>query len=229
MVQAVYLMPKPKIFSEQNIPQPYVGGILGTNILCIIFHLINSPPNAGEATRGYLHGSLLLDFVGQLGPTSKIRLFLLDVIILLLQLIALAANSEKKELDNKKASDEAYPNTESNNQDHDAEERGEVRGTSVGPEAIEVQELSDSAATIMQESEESRQTHTFTISDNIASGQAIIGEFFLVDSVRHQYSVYQKSRNQQQPANNEEANSDFASIIGSRLRQAEQLSRRNTG
>ncbi len=43
-----------------------------------------------------MHGSLLLDFVGQKGPTSKIRLVALDVLVLGLQLLMLAVCDENK-------------------------------------------------------------------------------------------------------------------------------------
>jgi hypothetical protein len=220
MIQAVYLMPKPKGFPEQNVPQPYVGGIVGTNVLCMIFHLLNNPPEAGEATRGYLHGSLMLDFIGQQGPTSKIRLFLLDLVILLLQLVALAALGEKKEIDKKPLS-EASAATEPNNQDHDAEERGEVRGASVGANSIELQDLAENTATIMQASEESRQNHTFAVSDNVASGQAVIGDFFLADTVRQQYTAYQERRD-------EDSQGQFVTMSGLRRRITEGLQSRGT-
>jgi hypothetical protein len=121
MVQAVYLMPKPIEFPEQNLPQPYIGGVLGVNIICMLFHLFSRAPEAGEATRGYLHGSLLLDFIGQHGPSSKLRLLLLDMVILLLQFLALAVISERKELETKKdGSSQTASIVEVHNQDHDA-------------------------------------------------------------------------------------------------------------
>lgn len=49
--------------------------------------------------RGYLHGGLLTDFVGQLGPTSKFRLGVMDLGIFLLQLTMLWIVVEKKELE----------------------------------------------------------------------------------------------------------------------------------
>ncbi|KIW07086.1 uncharacterized protein PV09_01970 [Verruconis gallopava] len=194
MVQIVYLMPRPKGFPEQNAPQPYVGAIIGINILCIMFHLINSAPEAGEATRGYLHGSLMLDFVGQHGPTSKLRLLLLDVFILLLQLVALATFTEKKELDTKKS---FHTSVEANNQDHDSEERGEIRGTSTEElESVELQEIGEnSSRTVTRDSEaRPRQKSRFAVSDNIATGQALIGEFYLLDNVRQVYRTYEERR-----------------------------------
>lgn len=230
MVQAVYLMPKPAGFPQQNIPQPYVGGVLGTNIVCMLFHVLNSPPEAGEATRGYLHGGLLLDFIGQQGPTSKLRLFFLDVVVLVLQFITLAAISERNSLEAKKSSETtSSTSTEPNNQDHDAEERGEVRGTSVGTDAIELQDLGGNrAATAMQESEELTQNHTFAISDNIASGQAVIGDFFLVDSARRMYRAYEDRRREQRETDARVAGGGLVAMHGLRQRLTERLSSRGT-
>ena len=230
MVQAVYLMPKPKGFPEQNVPQPYVGGVLGTNILCVLFHLLNSAPEAGEATRGYLHGSLLLDFVGQQGPTSKTRLLLLDVIVLLLQLLALAVMSEKSELEAKKDGDSlSTAHSDANNQDHDAEERGEIRGTSVGADDIELQNFGENSTERgMHESEPPAQTHTFASSDNIASGRALIGDFRLVDSTRRIYRTYEERRRAQRETDARVAEGGLSAMNGLRERLAEQLTSRGT-
>lgn len=230
MVQAVYLMPKPKGFPEQNVPQPYVGGVLGTNLLCLVFHLFNSPPEAGEATRGYLHGSLLIDFIGQQGPTSKLRLVLLDIVILLLQFLTLAVTKEKTDLEAKK--DAELPSairSESNNQDHDAEERGEIRGTSLGTDGIELQDLGGSdPAGVMQEVEPPAQSHTFALSDNIASGRALIGEFYLVDSARLIYRAYEDRRREQRETDARVAEGGLSAMNGLRQRLTEQLSSRVT-
>ena len=229
MVQAVYIMPKPKGFPEQNVPQPYVGGVIGTNIICIIFHIFNSPPEAGEATRGYLHGSLILDFIGQQGPTSKLRLLLLDVLILVLQFMALATIHERNELDARKTPDESTTSTTigTNNQDHDAEERGEVRGTSIGSDAIELQDLGDNRlGTAMQGPEGPAQNHTFAISDNIASGQAIIGDFLLLDSARRMYRAYEDRRRQMRETDARVAEGGLVAMHGLRQRLSEQLTNR---
>jgi hypothetical protein len=232
MVQAVYIMPKPAGFPEQTVPQPYVGGVIGTNIICIIFHIFNRAPEAGEATRGYLHGSLLLDFIGQHGPSSKLRLLLLDVLILVLQFMALATIHEKNEMDAKKTSGESITATvnETNNQDHDAEERGEIRGTSMGSDGIELQDLDVSrVGSIMQEpggSSHSTQNHTFSISDNIASGQAIIGDFFLIDSARRMYRAYEDRRREMRGTDVRGSESGLAAMHGLRQRLSEQLTNR---
>lgn len=231
MIQAVYLMPKPVEFPEQSLPQPYIGGVLGVNIICMLFHLFSRAPGAGEATRGYLHGSLLLDFIGQHGPSSRLLLLLLDMVILLLQLLALAVISERKELESKKeVASQITSIVDSHNQDHDAEERGQVRGTTLGTDDIELDDLGDSrTATTMHESEPPVQNHTFALSDNIASGQAIIGDFHIVDSARSMYRAYEDRRREQNATDAQVADGGLAAMHGLRQRLTEQLQTRATG
>lgn len=70
--------------------------IIGANLCSLLIHLMGSAPSAGEATRGYLHGHLLIDFVGQLGPTSKYRLVPIDLLVTFLQLLFLSGLVAKK-------------------------------------------------------------------------------------------------------------------------------------
>ncbi|MBE7180933.1 MAG: DSC4 family protein, partial [Terriglobus roseus] len=99
-MQLYYLTPKPPMLPTppSGKDKPYIGAIIGTNLLCLILHLYLAQPAAGEATRGYLHGGLLIDFVGQKGPSSRWLLAALDVAIALLQLVMLAAVVEEREL-----------------------------------------------------------------------------------------------------------------------------------
>ncbi|KAB8542137.1 hypothetical protein FH972_025600 [Carpinus fangiana] len=62
---------------------PQLALLTGTTILAITLHLFMAPPSAGEATRGYLHGGLFIDFVGQKAASpviSRLRLVALDVL-----------------------------------------------------------------------------------------------------------------------------------------------------
>lgn len=88
----MFLTPKPSFIPEPPQNRPYVGAIVGSNLLCFILHLCYDRPAASEATRGYLHGGLAMDFIGQKGPTSKLHLVMLDILILALQLVALGAH-----------------------------------------------------------------------------------------------------------------------------------------
>lgn len=152
-VEWFYFTPKPKIFPEPPRNRPYLGAVLGCNLICIFLHAVSSKPEAGEALRGYLHGGLLIDFVGQEGPISKSRLFLLDILTLALQLLVLTAFVERQNLrtsmTNSGASSDAetaiVDETSLQGQDHDSEERGVLRSDPSTSEDIELQPLHPSA------------------------------------------------------------------------------------
>lgn len=82
----------------QTETQPYIGYIFGTNIICLACHAYFAAPAAGEDTRFYLHGGLSVDFIGQRGPTSKIRLALMDGLIFALQAVMLSVLMKQKAL-----------------------------------------------------------------------------------------------------------------------------------
>ena len=48
--------------------------------------------------RGYLHGGVIIDLIGQKGPTSKFHLVLLDLLVLGLQCFMLAVHVERERL-----------------------------------------------------------------------------------------------------------------------------------
>ena len=78
--------------------RPYIAAIFSSNVLCFLLHLLYARPEAGEATRGYLHGGMIIDFVGQKGPTSKFRLVALDLVVLILQLVMLSVHIKRQAL-----------------------------------------------------------------------------------------------------------------------------------
>ncbi|KUI66685.1 DSC E3 ubiquitin ligase complex subunit 4 [Cytospora mali] len=99
IVQYMYLTPKPEDFLKlMPAPRPQIYTIFGSNIMCMLFHLIFALPEANETARGYLHGGVIIDFIGQKAPTSKVGLLLLDCLVLLLQCIMCAVWLEKDRL-----------------------------------------------------------------------------------------------------------------------------------
>ena len=64
------------------------------NLVSTLTHILNARPQGSKALRGYLHGGLICDFVGELGPISHSRLLLLDITIVGLQLCYLAVSHE---------------------------------------------------------------------------------------------------------------------------------------
>lgn len=68
-------------------PKPSLLIILLTNLFPLLIHIFTSPPEGTEATRGYLHGGIVIDFVGYKGPASKVRLVGIDLLLVGLQLV----------------------------------------------------------------------------------------------------------------------------------------------
>ncbi|KAI5247163.1 DUF1746-domain-containing protein [Aureobasidium subglaciale] len=124
VIQFMFLTPKPAFLPEPPHPRPYLGAIFGSNLLIILLHILLARPEAGEATRGYLHGGLAMDFVGQKGPTSKFHLVLLDILILLMQLVHLAATTTRQRVKQQTSTTTTPPTAVQN---HDFEERGQHR------------------------------------------------------------------------------------------------------
>ncbi|KAI5815419.1 hypothetical protein BZA77DRAFT_315689 [Pyronema omphalodes] len=94
-----FLFLTPKIIAvpippSQRMP---ILGLFGVAGLCILQHIWEPAPRAGELTHGYLHGGMIVDFIGQ-RPTSKFRLLFMDVFILFLQTCMLSLLIVKQEL-----------------------------------------------------------------------------------------------------------------------------------
>ncbi|KAM0712442.1 hypothetical protein Q7P37_011538 [Cladosporium fusiforme] len=134
LVHFVLLTPKPATFAQPPDQQPFVGAVLGMNFICIALHLWLSPATGTEATRGYLHGGMAMDFIGQKGPTSRVVLVLLDMLVLALQLVHLTAHISRKRLKDGASATATTTTTStqaqqtaptpSRGQDLDSEERG---------------------------------------------------------------------------------------------------------
>ena len=74
MSQVNVLSPKSPIsaFASVDLPVKRTAIILfGSFLLSFTPHLLFSVPSAGEPTQGYLHGGLVIDFIGQRTPTLK--------------------------------------------------------------------------------------------------------------------------------------------------------------
>ena len=101
-----------------------------------------APPAAGEATRGYLHGGLVIDFIGQASSVGKWRLVGLDILVLALQVLILGVTLERRGIKtiHEIIAGVAQVVTE-NRQDHDSEERGILRQDTDSGDDIELQDL----------------------------------------------------------------------------------------
>ncbi|RPA81398.1 DUF1746-domain-containing protein [Ascobolus immersus RN42] len=114
MVQLSFLTPKPAVLPPVPLHRLVLISIIGSAALCFLIHTLSDAPSAGEASGGYLHGGILIDFIGQATPISRVRLALLDTFVMFLQLIMLSTTLSLRSLTHKKV----------RRQDLDSEERG---------------------------------------------------------------------------------------------------------
>lgn len=134
VAQSLFISPRSEE-SFLNVPNYHVSAIIVPNFLCIFLHLVTSLPFAGEASRGYLHGGVLIDFIGQKAPTSRLSLLLLDFMIFGLQCLMVAVNMEKERIRKVVKPPRVVSVTAATDstdaplttQDHDSEERGILR------------------------------------------------------------------------------------------------------
>lgn len=200
-------------------PKPFLPLVLFSFLANFLLHQLYPAPAAGEDTRGYLHGGLMIDFIGQQGPTSRWKLGALDVCLLLLQLAMVSVHVKRRELKKKLAklsAGAAAPTTEdaeaatspvadsaaqvdaaddnaAREQGADDEERGVLRRTDtlsdIGLEPEEDDALLSSSSDL---------GHPDAL-DILTSGTCVIGEFSVVDTIFHEnknYSAYRLTRSE---------------------------------
>ncbi|KAL7629368.1 hypothetical protein AAE478_000888 [Parahypoxylon ruwenzoriense] len=193
IAQTLFISPK----ADETIlaiPNYQVSAIVGPNVLCILLHLLNSLPHAGEASRGYLHGGILFDFIGQKAPSSKLSLLLLDLVIFGLQCFMLTVNMEKDRIRKvvrpmRQIGDlEDATGVVATTQDLDAEERGVLRDAPASDETqdIEMRPLGHSNGD-QHSTEESGLLGQSTaptsdlesLTDTLRSGNALLANFHI--------------------------------------------------
>ena len=216
LVQFMFLTPKPSFLPEPPQNRPYVGAIFSSNLLCLFFHVYNNAPTAGEATRGYMHGGLAMDFIGQKGPTSKIHLLILDILLLLLQLVALGAHVTRIKVKKQTATPVASTSTPAAppppSQDLDHEERG-LHRSDHDPVDIELQSLNSLSRTqhhavtpvphtndegsdereALLSSSEMHPPSDSNIFDAFNSGEIVIADLHLITLIRTQITEYRNA------------------------------------
>ncbi|EFW14335.1 hypothetical protein D8B26_008198 [Coccidioides posadasii str. Silveira] len=215
VIQFGYLTPKPTFEPPEN--QPYIGAILTSNLLCMFLHCISAAPIAGEVSRGYLHGGLFIDFIGQKGPISKVRLIVMDILVMILQIIMMGIILEKENVkatspreSSNSASGSHSPTSASRaSQDIDSEERGVRRSRETEPpgaDGIELQNLqpSDAQNNIHDERNEERDHERHRLLSDATPGAADHfdnsmhprDEFLTGDSVIMELNIYKTFRDQ---------------------------------
>ncbi|KAF4631270.1 hypothetical protein G7Y89_g6866 [Cudoniella acicularis] len=211
--QMMFLTPKPHFIPPMPKHRPYIGAIFGPFIICVLLHLFTARSEAGEAMRGYLHGGIIVDLIGQKGPTSKIHLLLLDCLVLGLQCFMLAVHVERERL---KTVLTAYtspgrtrnqPRAEvTSSQDHDAEERGIMRDAVTNTGDIELQPLAsrnDGPSTGQEDTTERDEERARLLAeppptehgdeaglDMFWTGTVIVADFHIMHNLRRQWENY---------------------------------------
>jgi hypothetical protein len=181
------LITKGEGLSAINVPtiQPFLGWIFSSNFVCALFHLIAVSPSAGESTRGYLHGSLFVDFVGQLGPTSKFRLLLIDVAITVLQLLLLSVVAARKAVEKKRLkvrNGQLVWEDPNHVQTLDAEERGVVENHAVDTES----NVHSNHEAQREHSHNPQESQLLRQRDELYASRSNIGTFWLLDIAKLQ-------------------------------------------
>ncbi|KAI9927769.1 hypothetical protein MW887_002621 [Aspergillus wentii] len=196
IVQLIFFTPKAPPFDPTR-NQPFIGAIFA---------------KVDEATRGYLHGGLFIDFIGQKAPVSVFRLLSLDLLVLTLDFIMLGLIIERVKTAGVTAAPSTVTNTLETNtqQDHDSEERGVLRdspqsnSTGSANDVIELDEFGsrDSQAYASASTDDqlertglladpSEDGHARTkdshVLDNFASGEAVIMDVGLIDVIKDQW------------------------------------------
>lgn len=196
-------------------PRPFLPVVAGLFAVNFFLHMLYPAPSAGEDTRGYLHGGLIIDFIGQQGPTSKWKLGGLDLCILVLQMIMVSAHVKRRELKKQLAqltsgeapsssaadiatSDTAgegtTPATSDNTargQDADDEERGVFRRTD---SLSDIGADSDEEDSLMQSTQETGHVDAL---DVLVSGQCVILSAGVIGTMLREndnYRVFRQTR-----------------------------------
>ncbi len=135
-----------------------------------------------------MHGSLLLDFVGQKGPTSKIRLVALDILVLGLQLLMLAVGEEIKKAGHGQLERRgSNPVSEEDGMELQSLDPGGRRDGGFsgeeGPNAVPM-EMDN---VLGNQEGEAIIAHPL---DEMHGGQMIVAEFNIFDTVRNQFWDY---------------------------------------
>ncbi|KAJ4293152.1 hypothetical protein N0V90_008434 [Kalmusia sp. IMI 367209] len=208
IIHGALLTPLPDmgLHRQHDEHKPFLPMILICFGINFLLHLLYPAPSAGEDTRGYLHGGLMIDFIGQQGPTSKWKLVGLDICILLLQLVMVSVHVKRRaskktvaqlSAGNTEARDseggggggdgQAVQDNAARQQDADSEERGVLRRTDT---LSDIGADPDEQDTLLPASE-GGQTDAL---DLLTSGQCVIGELTLVDTLIEEHQKYQAFR-----------------------------------
>lgn len=202
----MYLSPKDETFPFlMPASRMHVALVVLPNVWCMLVHLFAALPVGHEYHRGYMHGGMIIDFVGQKPPAYRIYYLFADMVLLVLQCLMLSVHTEREKLRlslktfKPLIADAALEAATSRTiEDLDAEEQGiRSSGPSVAEAAnsdddIELQPLNRSSTDQRQERPRisdsppsSRdEVSRSRLSDLLGSGNAILGEYHVLNSMR---------------------------------------------
>ncbi|KIL94690.1 hypothetical protein FAVG1_01621 [Fusarium avenaceum] len=204
--QYLYLTPKDESFPFVMPAGPiHACLVIIPNIICILLHVFVSLPVGPDFHRGYNHGGVIIDFIGQKPPTSRLYYVLVDVMILVVQCLMLTVHTERERLrvilkTFRPMVPDVAQDTGPTIEDLDAEERGVSRDMPGSlptdeEEGIELQPLRPASTPEEADStqvepeppsrdplDEPTRSH---LSDVLSSGNGIIGEYHVIHSLRN--------------------------------------------
>lgn len=193
----MFLTPKPQFVPPLSAKhRPYIGAIFGPNAICALLHIFTRLPEAGETTRGYLHGGIIIDFIGQRPTTTKFELLFLDLLVTFLQCFMLAVHVEQERLKAAIAmpvpSSETTPAAPNPTQDHDSEERGVNRDIGTTADDIEMQTIrpeteEDERGALLSDERAEEESDLEGPLDVFYTGNAIIADFHVLHTLRTQW------------------------------------------
>ncbi|KAG5948051.1 hypothetical protein E4U60_002465 [Claviceps pazoutovae] len=97
--QYMYLTPKDESFPFlMPAGRVHVLLVVFPNLICMLLHLFTSLPRGPDFHRGYQHGGLIIDFVGQQPATYRIYYLIADLAILILQCLMLTVHTQREQL-----------------------------------------------------------------------------------------------------------------------------------
>ena len=158
--------------------------------------------------RGYLHGGLLIDFVGVLGPVGKWKLVGVDLLVCVLQCCILAVFLERAAMRGEglvaRSGNVTGPVGDAVpifGQDHDSEERGMLRTDPNLTGDIELQTLGPSNSNNISDAEERNELPAEASPstphdskdhplDTYNTGEHVVVSLHILDTLRRQWSQY---------------------------------------
>lgn len=173
------------------------------NFICFLLHLFASLPIGPDYHRGYQHGGLIIDFVGQKPATSRLYYLFVDVFILAIQCLMLTIHSDRENLRQRlRTFKPLVPNlleevtAGRTLDDLDAEERGVSveEGSGLGlngtNEDVELQPLNPSGSSdtrardgTQDDDDDENATRTY-LSDIMISGNGMLGEYHVLHTMK---------------------------------------------